>query len=169
MDFSSGFVALRDRMEQGYDAAFTSRQNVVLEGRTAALMSVFSASSERKILGVMSTGSMAHAHEYRLLFAQPSLDEQSLGDWWSYALRVERALVKPDAEHSFTLVSLVLVCADMEKTVQKKLKKLVAERQYDKGRNGWSSIRLAVIDLTSRKLYANPSGDTLKNVLKPLL
>ena len=78
MDFSTEFVAFRDRLQEGQDEAFVSRRNVEVAGRTAALLSSFSVSSERKILGIMPTGSTTHAHEYRLLFAAPDLEEAAL-------------------------------------------------------------------------------------------
>lgn len=169
MDFSSEFVALRDRIEQNLDPLFTTRQNAEVEGRTAALMSKFTSGEERKVLGVISTGNVAYAHEYRLLFAQPRLDEQSLASWWTYALSLERALVEPSEAHSFTLISLVLVCADVDKAMQKKIRKLSSERQYAGGRNGWSSMRIAVADIAARKVYTNLSGEPFKGILKPLL
>ena len=39
MDFSSEFVAFRDRLAEGQDKAFVSRQNVPVAGRIAALFS----------------------------------------------------------------------------------------------------------------------------------
>ena len=37
MDFSTEFVAFRDRMTAGQDSAFVSKQNVQVAGRTAAV------------------------------------------------------------------------------------------------------------------------------------
>ena len=85
MDFSTEFVALRDKLLNGQDPHFRSQQNVQVSGRMAALLSVFNSRTPRKILGLMPTGGTSHAHEYRLLFAVPSLDEQTLDDWWKYA------------------------------------------------------------------------------------
>lgn len=81
MDFSTEFVALRDKLLNGQDPHFRSQQNVQVSGRMAALLSVFNSRTPRKILGLMPTGGTSHAHEYRLLFAVPSLDEQTLDDW----------------------------------------------------------------------------------------
>ena len=41
MDFSTEFVAFRDRLQEGQDEAFVSRRNVEVAGRTAALLSSF--------------------------------------------------------------------------------------------------------------------------------
>ena len=95
MDFSTEFVALRDKLLNRQDPHFRSQQNVQVSGRMAALLSVFNSRTPRKILGLMPTGGTSHAHEYRLLFAVPSLDEQTLDDWWKYAQQVSAEL--PDA------------------------------------------------------------------------
>ena len=117
----------------------------------------------------MPTGSTTHAHEYRLLFAAPDLEEAALDGWWTYAAEAEDALVQADAQHSFSLVSLILVTGPADKALQKKIKKLSAERHYEGEQGGWSTIRLAVVDLVGRKVYANVAGDPLKGILKPFL
>ena len=124
MDFSTEFVALRDKLLNGQDPHFRSQQNVQVSGRIAALLSVFNSRTPRKILGLMPTGGTSHAHEYRLLFAVPSLDEQTLDDWWKYAQQVSAELVKPDENHDFSLLSVILAAGKTDKSVLKKLKKL---------------------------------------------
>ena len=75
----------------------------------------------------MPTGSTTHAHEYRLLFAAPDLEEAALDGWWTYAAEAEDALVQADAQHSFSPVSLILVTGPADKAChRKKLKKLSA-------------------------------------------
>ena len=167
MDFSVEFIALCDRMEQGQDRVFASRRNAAVAGRMAALVSEMNMTEERKILGIMSTGMTSHAHEYRLLFAAPTLDAAGLADWWRYALDAEQALVQADERHSFSLVSVVLVAERVEKEAAKRLKRLSAERKY--GANGWSSIRFAVVEIGGGKVYTNREGETLRGILLPFL
>ena len=171
MDFSTEFVALRDKLLNGQDPHFRSQQNVQVSGRMAALLSVFNSRTPRKILGLMPTGGTSHAHEYRLLFAVPSLDEQTLDDWWKYAQQVSAEL--PDAvingEGDISLLSVILAAGETDKSVLKKLKKLSDERKYQSGKHGWSSIRLAVVDLDTHKVHTNRMGDSLKNILQPLV
>lgn len=78
MDFSTEFVALRDRLIETQDKAFRTQTNVEIAGRMVALCSSFTIKSERKILGLMPTGGVGHAHEYRLLFAVRSSARTSL-------------------------------------------------------------------------------------------
>lgn len=63
----------------------------------------------------------------------PSLDEQTLDDWWKYAQQVSAELVKPDENHDFSLLSVILAAGETDKSVLKKLKKLSDERKYQSG------------------------------------
>lgn len=169
MDFSTDFITLRDRMAAGQDGQFVSRVNTEVCGKMAALYSALGLDAERKILGLVPTGGKSHAHEYRLLFAAPALDEAQLDGWWDYIRQVENELVRPDADHVFSMVSLILVAEQTDKKLQKKLRRLAAERKFDKPAAGWSSVRIAVVDLAAHKIYTNRLGETLKNVLAPWL
>ena len=169
MDFSTEFVALRDTLMNGQDKHFRSQQNAEVSGRMAALLSTYESRGARKILGLMPTGGSGHAHEYRLLFAVPSLDEAALADWWQYACKVADELVQPDKEHDFSLISVLLAAGEIDRNALKKLKKLSDERRFEGGKHGWSSVRMAVIDLGTHKVHTNRMGDALKNIVQPLL
>lgn len=142
MDFSTEFVALRDKLLNGQDPHFRSQQNVQVSGRMAALLSVFNSRTPRKILGLMPTGGTSHAHEYRLLFAVPSLDEQTLDDWWKYAQQVSAELVKPDENHDFSLLRSFLPPARLTNPCSK------AEK----------AVRRAQIPERQARLVVHPSG-----------
>lgn len=169
MDFPTAFVALRDRFAAAQDESYVVCPNAAVAGRTAALTATLAIAQERKLMGIMPMGSSGHAHEYRLLFAAPALDERALADWWAYAEAAEQTLVQPDAAHDFSLVSLILVTDEVPRAVQKKIKRLSGGRRFVKPQAGWSSINLAVVDLSAGCVYANSMGAGLKNVLTPLL
>ena len=158
MDFLTEFVALRDRLLETQDKAFRTQTNVEVAGRMAAFCSSFTIKSERKILGLMPTGGVGHAHEYRLLFAVPKLGADELADWWAYA---EKAFE--------TLVSVILAAGELEKDVPKRLKKLAHEQQFEGGKHGWGSVRMACVDLEAHKLCVSRMGDSLKNIMKAVL
>ena len=84
-------------------------------------------------------------------------------------MEVSAELVKPDENHDFSLLSVILAAGETDKSVLKKLKKLSDERKYQSGKHGWSSIRLAVVDLDTHKVHTNRMGDSLKNILQPLV
>lgn len=167
MDFPQEFVALRARLEKQQGEAFHSRQNITIADRTAALFSSMENYNTRKMLGLFSLNITRHANQYRLLFAQPTFQEDDLNSWWEYTLQVAQELVQPDETHDFSIVSLIIAVESCPRVVQKKLNKLSCEQTY--GVNGWSSVHMAIIDFSSHTVYTNRMGAPLKNILNPLL
>lgn len=114
-------------------------------------------------------GGVGHAHEYRLLFAVPKLGADELADWWAYAEKAFETLVEPDENHDFSIVSVILAAGELEKDVPKRLKKLAHEQQFEGGKHGWGSVRMACVDLEAHKLCVSRMGDSLKNIMKAAL
>lgn len=167
MDFSTSFIALRDRLCSRLDAAFQVRQNDTVCGRAAALHAWFDSDAEAKFMGVISLGgSVTHSHEHRLLYAVPQLTEQALADWWAFAHQCQRELVQADANHQFTLISLILVYETAEPRALRRLRRLSSEVNYRKPQFGWSSIRLCAADAASGKTTTNRMGVPLAELLR---
>lgn len=169
-DFPERFIALRDRIEAALEEQFERTHGVDCLGRIAALRADFHTSAQNRLFGIVPTGRTTHCHEYRLLFAVPELSGEGLDDWWAYAVQLQHELVKPDPTHEFSLVSLILATDGFDRASEKKLKRLSSEEHYEKtGATGWSSVRLAVIDLPRGKVYANAMGSPLRDLLKKQL
>lgn len=169
IDFSVDFIALRKRIKEGQDKAFSSAENMTIAGRMAALYSSFCISEEKRLFGVMPTGGSGHAHEYRLLFAAPELDDIQLLDWWKYACAALEELVRPDRSHEFSIVSVILATDAVNWSIRRKLRPLMEERRFQRPLAGWAMLRMAVVDLSSRKVYTNRIGDPLRKILQPFL
>ena len=78
-------------------------------------------------------------------------------------------LVEPDENHDFSIVSVILVAGELGKDVPKRLKKLAHEQQFEGGKHGWGSVRMACVDLEAHKLCVSRMGDSLKNIMKAAL
>nr|WP_297171978.1 hypothetical protein [uncultured Agathobaculum sp.] len=169
MDFSTEFVAFRDRLLASQDKAFITSLNARVAGRAVAALSSFGLDSERKLLGVVPLGGKSHAHEYRLLFAVPVLSEPLLQDWWQYTEAAEHELVQPDENHEFSILSIIIASETIDPGVPKKLRRLAGGRDFTNVGRGWSTIRLAAVDLAGRRIYTNRMGSSLKNILNPVL
>ena len=106
-------------------------------------------------------------HDGRILAHQLGADE--LADWWAYAEKAFDTLVEPDENHDFSIVSVILAAGELEKDVPKRLKKLAHEQQFEGGKHGWGSVRMACVDLEAHKLCVSRMGDSLKNIMKAAL
>ena len=69
----------------------------------------------------------------------------------------------------FSIVSVILAAGELEKDVPKRLKKLAHEQQFEGGKHGWGSVRMACVDLEAHKLCVSRMGDSLKNIMKAVL
>ncbi len=77
--FAQDFIAFRDRLDASLPAAFQERERgVLIAGRGCALAAGYSLSQEKKMFGVIGTGSYTHSHELRLLFSAPGLRGEQL-------------------------------------------------------------------------------------------
>ena len=67
-------------------------------------------------------------------------------------------------------MSLVLVTGGApERAVTKPIKKLVEDVQYRDPQRGWSSVRVALVDLEGRKMVFNRAGTALADRMKDAL
>lgn len=168
--FNEAFIAFRDRMEQALPEAFRERErSVMIAGRGCALAAGYSLSQEKKIFGMVGTGSHTHCHELRLLYGVPGLDADALPGWKDYAKTVLRERIQLDRAHEFSIFSFVLAADGVDRPVLRALKKLDFEEHYGIPNAGWAQVRFLVVDLATRKLYPSPLGKPLADLMRGLV
>lgn len=168
--FTEGFLSFRDRMEGALPEAFQERERgVMIAGRGCALAAGYSLSCERKMFGMIGTGSYTHSHELRLLFSAPGLTAEDVAGWQEYARAVLKERIQLDLAHEFTILSVILVSSGIGRDVIRALKKADVEERYDKPGAGWAQIRFLAADLEKRKLYPSPLGKPLADLMKSVL
>lgn len=168
-NFSERFIDFVNRVEQDLPKQFKPVRMAEHNGRIAALTAEYSVNEKKKLMGLMPTGTTSHCHEYRLLYAVPSMDLAALEDWWEFARGLQQEIVPVDPLHEFSMVSLILIAGEVEKDAIRKLKGKTSELRYDKPNAGWSSVRVAVVDLDTRKIHVNRMGAPLRDILKKLV
>ena len=167
-NFSESYVAFCDKIEQSLPDDFVTRRLIAHSGRVAGLSAEYSSTQHKKLFGIMKMAAATHCHEFRIAYAVPRLDAETLEDWWEFARELQREIVPADPAHEFSMVSLILVCGEIDKAAAKKMSGKVNELRYAAPLAGWSSMRLAAVDLNAQKIYTNRMGGPLRNLLKPL-
>lgn len=165
--FDETFERLLLAVEADMGEPFTLRRDAMVAGRWVALTARFGLDGERRIFGLISTGSSTHCHEICLFLPAETLDDAALDGLLAYIEQVHEQEVRPDAAHEFTMVSLVIAAGSVDAKQQKRIKKYSFEKRYKKPQNGWSTTRLAVVDLSNDKIYANLAGTALRDRLLP--
>ncbi len=169
-DFESACARFLTLCEQDLKAPFVCERDALIEGRWTPLYAQFTLNTERKVFGIMSTGNHTHSHEYCIFLPVERVDEAGLDELLAYLGRVRNSCVQPDHSHEFSLVSLVLVTGGApDRAVAKRIKKLVEDVQYREPQRGWSSVRVALVDLERRKMVCNRAGTALADRMKSAL
>lgn len=168
-NFSESFVEFCNRVEQSLPAQFTCARMTEYNGRIAALAAEFSTSEKKKLMGLMPTKQVTHCHEFRLVYAVPVMDLATLEEWWEFARQLQREIVPADPTHEFSMVSLILVAGEVDPAAAKKLKNRASELRYSAPASGWSSVRVALVDLSHRKIHVNRMGGPLRDLIKKLV
>lgn len=166
-DFPERFISIVNQIESSLPHQFKKSRMVDYDGKIAALSANFCIEKERKWMGLLSTSKSSHCHEFRLVYSCPVLTSDILDDWWNFVCTQQEKLIPIDETHEFSFISLILICSEVENSVIKQLKKLNNELHYNKkDKKGWTSARMAVIDLEKNKIYPSRKGDFLRDTLK---
>ena len=168
--FTQSFLAFRDRMEAALPGEFCERERgVMIAGRGCALAAGYSLSQERKMFGIVGTGSHTHCHELRLLYSVPGLQREALSGWRAYAQEVLRERLCLDRAHEFSIFSMLLVTDSVDRSIKPALRKLDIEEKYTPPGAGWAQVRFLIIDLPAKQMYPSPMGRPLVSLLKGIL
>lgn len=168
--FTEKFLAFRERMESALPGAFRERERgVMIAGRGCALAAGYSLSTERKMFGMIGTGSYTHSHELRLLFSAPGLTAAEMEGWRGYALEALKERIQLDRAHEFTILSVLLATDGVSREVLRTLRKADAEEKYSPPGAGWAQVRFLLADLMGPKLYPSPQGKPLANLMRDVL
>lgn len=165
--FEQKFEHLLTAIESDMHDPFSLHRDAMVAGRWVALDASFGLNAERRIFGMVPTGNMSHCQETCLFLPFETLTLSTLEEQQRYAARVVEETVQPDATHEFSMVSLVLATNAMDKALQKPIKKYTHDIRYALPQRGWASVRLAIIDLSDGKIYANLAGSSLRDRLLP--
>lgn len=168
-NFSESFVEFCNRVEQSLPTQFTCTRMTEYNGRIAALSAEFSTSEKKKLMGLMPTKQVSHCHEFRLVYAVPVMDLAALEEWWEFARGLQKEIVPADPTHEFSMVSLILVAGEVDPAAAKKLKSRASELRYSAPQSGWSSVRVALVDLGRGKIHVNRMGGPLRDLIKKLV
>ncbi|MCB6366132.1 hypothetical protein LI291_08105 [Intestinibacillus massiliensis] len=168
-DFAAATARLLELAAQDMGEHFTLRRDALVEGRYVALDAAFDLDGERKPFGLIPTGVTTHCHERCLFVPAEKLTAEGLDEALGYITRVHDNLVAPDGSHEFSLFSLVLVTADFDRALLRRLKKFSHDMRHEAPAAGWSAVRVAVVDLSKNAILTNKMGGPLGDRLKPTL
>lgn len=167
-NFSERFARFLDIAQEDMAKGFQFQRDAMVAGRWVAMKAWFDLANERKVLGLVPTGNITHSFEYCMFIPVEKLDGEKLEEFLSYITQAHNTLVHPDSEHEFTMVSLVIATdGPFERELNKRIRDFSLEVHYKPPKNGWSTVRVAAVDLAHGKITVNRLGSALADRLKP--
>ncbi len=111
----------------------------------------------------------AETFEYLYLHSMTSPTGEDLQRVMADALADGEPRIKPHKEHLSTHISAVIICDSVDPDVVPLLKKMKKHRDFRLSLHGWMEFKIAVVDLSTEKIYTNPKGSQLAKDLQGLV
>lgn len=146
--------------ENKYPVPFEVQHNVVFCEKAFPMTACYEKREERYLFGIKGSVAKDNLCGEKCFFdCCEKLDEQRLGEYKVLFQRLQDELVPAeDPAHDYTLISVILCTAGLEKKLQRKIKHTSDYRQYRGERYGWSALRLCVFDVETETYYYNGMG-----------
>ena len=127
---------------------------------------VFHSRSEKYVLSKKAQLWAAETNEYLYIFSVPVLTSDAFIDCRDRALTLGMELVQPHSEHMYSYITAIILYDEAEENA------LLTLQQYKKSQNfkfslhGWMEYRIAAVNVHTRAISANKSGNDVKQFLQ---
>lgn len=167
--FTDKAAAFLRRAERQYPEPFQIDREQEVCGYTFPMIAHYEKRDDRYLMGIVSSISTeGYCGEQCYFLCAEQLDEAKWAEYMQLFRRIQDERVPADDPfHDFTLISIVLCTAGVERKLQRKIRRASDYRQYKEknGQHGWSALRLCVVDLEDGQYYCNSMGKSVKECL----
>lgn len=96
----------------------------------------------------------------------PYLDKTTWETEKNLVINAERDYVVPHSEHMYSYITLILLCDGLDNQITGDIRKLRYTKNYKFSLHGYSTVRIAVLDIKSGSIFTNSRGKELRKVLE---
>lgn len=107
-------------------------------------------------------------NEYVYLFSAPTFDAETVEKCMDYAIEDGLPRVKPHKDHNYTNFITVFVADSFDDDTLKAIRGRKFNKSYNHSLWGFSLLKSAAVDLSSRKTYTNRAGHDLAKFYRKL-
>lgn len=155
-----------DKLIGHYGEKYELNRDVEIAGVTVAAVASLRHRGNISIMGFDTGKTGPEACEHAFVLECESFDDAMLNKISGLVAEAEREYIKPDKGHAYTLLSVVALVADIQKSAAVSLKKFKYRREY--GKSGWMLTRVAVFDENGSS-FCNSDGSDLKKLIINIL
>lgn len=154
-----------ERLLEQYEGFFDITRPFEHEGRPFLAYAHFRQYQEKYILVRRAKMFGFETHEHVFFAGVDRLDLPVWEEYRRFIIEVERDFVKPHKEHMYSYMTLLLLAGSVEEEAAKAVAKTKYTKNYQYSIEGYSTVRVGVVDLGRETLVTNRQGRDLEKVL----
>jgi len=154
-----------ERLLAAHEVWFDVERDHCFAGRVFPGYAEFHSSASQYVLVKRAKLWEASSHEYLFFWPTACLTEAELNDLLHFMAREALAKVQLTSDHMSSYLSLVVVADGVDEAVPRLVRRARFRKNFAFGLKGWADMRVAVVDLSARRVWANTQGKPLVETL----
>ena len=148
-------MEMEEELLESYSGYFDIER---LEDGTCKAIATYNNFMEKYVLTRKARLWAAHAHEFIFLFSLDRLDMQHWEEIREYFMEQGFARMSVDNMHMYSYISPVILADEIDEDVCKILKRFKYYKSFKLSFYGWTTVRLAALEMSSGKIITNYQG-----------
>lgn len=150
-----------EKLLLAHQAWFDIYRNHEFEGKTFPGYAEFHTHGEQYVLVKRAKLWEVDSHEYLFFQTVDTLDEAAVDGWVEFMCEHGFQKAKPQPNHMSSNIALVLIADSASDDAVKTVKKTRFRKNFKLGLEGWADLKLALVDLSGKRIVANGAGKDL--------
>lgn len=151
---------------RAYGDYFDVERDIVAEGVNFDAFARFFSRSEKFVLTKAAKLWAFEMNEYVFFSTVNSLDSETVLKLFTAARDNGFSRIRPHKEHMCTNLTLVIIADHIDPEAAKAIKKTKFRKDFLLSIHGWTEFRIAAIDLSAGKIFANGAAKDVRKTLE---
>ena len=162
-------LTLQERLNKLLDAyshLYDIERDVEVDGTVFPATATYYLRDENYLISKQHVLSAVEQHEYVYFYLTDHLDASTLQAQIELTRQEGLSHVKPNKEHMFSYVTLVVLANTIDPEAKKLVKRTHFRKNYMLTLHGWMEYHMAAMETSTNSFFSNPAGKEAKKNLE---
>ena len=155
-----------NKLLDAYSHLYDIDRDVEIEGVSYPATATYFLRDENYLISKQHVLSAVEQHEYVYFYLTDHLDAGMLMEQMDLSKRVGLTNVKPNKEHMFSYVTLVVLANTIDPEAVRLIKKTRYRKNYLMTFHGWMEYHVAAMEVSTNRFFSNPAGKEARKNLE---
>lgn len=155
-----------EKLLLAHQSWFDIYRNHDFEGESFPGYAEFHTHGEQYVLSKKAKLWEVDSHEYLFFQTVDTLDEEGLAKWVDFMKERGIKKAQPKPNHMSSNITLVLIADSTSDNAAKAVRKVRFRKNFKFSLEGWADVKLAVVDLSGKRVITNSAGKDLAPTLE---